>query len=156
MKKYIKFYKNIEEIYDKNAFIAIINYSGANEEEFLRHIYKQIGIPGDTENFDALNDDYSSFYWVRDKTQIFLVHESLPDNNKIIDDYLDILFYSIQKHINNPYTYYDDNHNGIELYKKEYLYSYFRDENKYFIEKKIDEYLKSNDYYRRQKDLCEK
>ena len=147
---YICFYNDINKIYHKDAFNAIISYDGDDKKIFLQQIYIAIGIPGDSENFDALSDDYKSFYWIKDKTKIFLIHKSLPNNEYLVDMYLNILFSAIYCHIDEPESYIMYVEGQGYIPKHEELYAFFPIEWKEFIKEKYTYFLNGNYYLRRQ------
>ena len=142
LNNFIHYYINVDDIHDKDAFISIINYNGSDKDEFLRNVFTAIGIPGDSENFDALYDDYCSFYWIKTKPKIFLVHESLPTDKDVLETYLDVLFLSIDFHIKerSNYTQYIDGQGYV--YKREELYAYFKIEDSDLIKKSYKRFMK--------------
>lgn len=120
----MKYYKKIEDIDKKNAFIAIIESEVYNKAEILNILSDSLKFPSYFGfNWDAFDECIGDFHWIREY-KILIIHSDIPklEENDLLT-YIYLLDYAIQDWI-------DDGNHKLEVY--------FPIENKFEIEELIE------------------
>jgi hypothetical protein len=84
----IKYYEHIEDVQDKNMFIAVIPTGIQNKSELINQLAEKLVFPDYFgHNWDALWDSLCNFEWINEHT-IAIIHREIP-----AFDHCDLILY---------------------------------------------------------------